>query len=334
MGAGNGIGGDWEDMNMKTILKWAKRVLCLVIILMILFADSSALFADAAGFITVTNALSGKKIGTYDNLQDAFDVCERGCIVSIGQRYTMTANVELKAEIMLSGHLDIVFGEYQILLSGKGAIFVDTRFNKSKYVGASNPYSEVDWMDESGGYIYYLITQTPDFGENLPKFTTGSKLLGVDVDAESNVIYQDGAVDGILASDMTKLVSFPLDFSDEAKAEHAIENVAISFDGTVSNDGRTYIANGTTMTASATNYDYEGSVDKVYTIILLGDVNGNGRVDAADASLIARHAAGSTELTGNALLAADANRDGAVTAEDAQLICEKYIRRDSYRTPL
>jgi hypothetical protein len=38
--------------------------------------------------------------------------------------------------------------------------------------------------------------------------------------------------------------------------------------------------------------------------------------------------------TGNALLAADANRDGEVTAADAQLICEKYVRRNSYRSPL
>ncbi len=319
---------------MKTILKWAKRVLCLAIVLMILFADSSAFFADAAGFINVTNALNGEKLYSGDDLQAAFDVCERGCIVSIGQRYTMTKNVVLSAEIMLSGNSDIVFGEYQIQLTGKGAIFVETRFNKSKYVGAVSPYSEVDWMDESGGYIYYLITKTPDFGETQPKFTTGGKLLGTELDAESNVIYQDVAVEGILAADMSKLVSYPIDFSDEAKAEHGIESIAYSFTGTFENDGRSYIANGTTMTASATNYDYEGSVDKVYTIILLGDVNGNGRVDAADASLIARHAAGSTELTGNALLAADANRDGAVTAEDAQLICEKYVRRDSYRTPL
>jgi len=319
---------------MKMILKWSKRVLCLVMILMILFADSSVLVADAAGYITVTNALSGKKLYSGDDLQAAFDVCERGCIVSVGQRYTLTSDVRLEAEILLSGNMDIVFGEYRILLSGKGAIFVDTRFNKSKYVGAANPYSEVDWMDESGGYIYYLKTTAPAFEDKQPSFTKGGKLLGSKVDIENNVIYQDVAVDGILASDMSKLVSFSIDYSEEAKAEHAIENVAISFDGTVSSDGRSYIANGTTMKASATNLDYEGSVDKTYTIILLGDVNGNGRIDAADASMIARHAAGSAELTGNALLAADANRDGEVTAADAQLICEKYVRRNSYRSPL
>ena len=50
--------------------------------------------------------------------------------------------------------------------------------------------------------------------------------------------------------------------------------------------------------------------------------------------MIARYAAGTLELSGNALLAADANHDGAVTAEDAMLICEKYVRRDSYRSPL
>ena len=50
--------------------------------------------------------------------------------------------------------------------------------------------------------------------------------------------------------------------------------------------------------------------------------------------MIARHVAGVSELAGNALLAADAIHDGVVSAEDAELICQKYVRRDSYKSPL
>ena len=320
---------------MKMVLKWAKRILCLGIILMILFADSSVLFADAAGYISVTNGLNGEKLYSGDSLQEAFDACVRGSIVSIGRTYKLESDVTLNVEIAMTGHRDIIFGEHQIQLSGKGAILVDERFGKVKYIGAVNPYSEVDWQEDTSGYFfYYLITKTPAFEDQIPSFIKGGKLLGAKIDTENNVIYQDLAVDGVLASDMSKLVSFPIDYSVEAKAEHGIENVAITFSGTVSKDDRSYIANGTTMKTSATNFDYEGSLDKTYTIIVLGDVNGNGCIDAADATMIARHAAGSEELTGNALLAADANRDGEVTAADAQLICEKYVRRNSYRSPL
>ena len=43
---------------------------------------------------------------------------------------------------------------------------------------------------------------------------------------------------------------------------------------------------------------------------------------------------GTKLLTGNALLAADANQDSFVTWEDAQLLCDKYVRIDSYSSPL
>lgn len=321
---------------MKMVLKWAKRILCLGIILMILFADSSAFMADAAsGSITVTNELSGNGELLYsgDSLQDAFDACVRGCVVNVGRRITLSDDVSLKVEVALSGYSNITFAGYRIMLEINGAILSETRFRMSEIAAVHN-YSTVEMRRENGSYIYYLITQTPVFGEENPEFVVGNKLFGAVLDDSQKVVCMDLPVDGVLASDMSKLVSFPIDYSVEAKAEHGIENVAITFSGTVSKDDRSYIANGTTMKTSATNFDYEGSVDKTYTIIVLGDVNGNGCIDAADATMIARHAAGSEELTGNALLAADANRDGEVTAADAQLICEKYVRRNSYRSPL
>lgn len=313
-------------MNMSRIPRKMKRILCMFLLVVAIFSLTCTMNADAAGnYITVTSALNGAKLYSGDDLQAAFDACERGCIVSIGRSITLTSDVTLTSEVMITGHMDIRFGEYRILLSGKGAIFVDTRFNKSKYVAAANPYSEVDWMDESGGYIYYLIAQAPDFGEEQPTFKTSAKFMAAEVDVERNIIYQDVAVDGLFAVDMTKLVSM--------NAENA-ENIEFAFSNTVVADGRNYIATGTVMTASATNFDYEGTVKKNYTLILLGDVNGNGFVDASDASLIARHVAGVSELAGNALLAADANHDGVVSAEDAELICQKYVRRDSYKSPL
>jgi Dockerin type I domain/Putative transposase len=48
-----------------------------------------------------------------------------------------------------------------------------------------------------------------------------------------------------------------------------------------------------------------------------GDVNGNGRVTAADAALVLTHVAGGSSLGADALCAADYNGDGAVTTQDA-----------------
>ena len=52
----------------------------------------------------------------------------------------------------------------------------------------------------------------------------------------------------------------------------------------------------------------------------LGDVNNDGLITVADATLVQQHAAEMIELTGDALAAADTNRDGFITVADATLI--------------
>lgn len=56
-------------------------------------------------------------------------------------------------------------------------------------------------------------------------------------------------------------------------------------------------------------------------ITLPGDVNGNGKVEIADAVLIARHALELELLDGDALSAADVNGDGNIRIDDAVLVC-------------
>ncbi len=51
--------------------------------------------------------------------------------------------------------------------------------------------------------------------------------------------------------------------------------------------------------------------------ILLGDVNGDGTIDAADAVMIQRYDSGLTTMTDEQLAAADVNADGLVDAADA-----------------
>lgn len=63
----------------------------------------------------------------------------------------------------------------------------------------------------------------------------------------------------------------------------------------------------------------EDTVIDVYTIIMPGDVNGDGVVDAFDASVIDLHINTSTKLTGAYLEAADINRDGVVNDTDYEL---------------
>ena len=57
---------------------------------------------------------------------------------------------------------------------------------------------------------------------------------------------------------------------------------------------------------------------------IVGDVDGNGRIDIKDVTAIQRHIAEYELLTGDALKAADTNGDGEVTIDDATLL-QQYL---------
>jgi len=303
---------------MKRASKYIRYILCLVLVATLLLADGSMFQASAAnGSITVTNALSGATLYSGDNMQDALNAAVRGSIVSIDRWFTLTSDVVVDVEVMLANLDRLTWGDYKILLTGKGAVYVDSRLRRKNY-GALYSYSTVQMTEESGGYVYYLETQKPTFEGAQTQITPSGSLYGALVDEAAATIYLDAAVGGISVDNLAPMISIPAQNSEKVKCSV--------------NEG--YVASGVTLTATASNYDYDGNVTKTYTLVLLGDANGNGRIDAADANLIACHANGTASLSGAALLAADADRDGAVTAADADMICRKYVRRDSYATPL
>jgi N-acetyl-anhydromuramyl-L-alanine amidase AmpD len=81
---------------------------------------------------------------------------------------------------------------------------------------------------------------------------------------------------------------------------------------------------------TAAGYDYnevQAIVSRIMAElrIMLGDVDGDGKVTAADARLVLRAAVGLEILTGDALKAADLNKDGKITAADARLILRKAV---------
>ena len=58
--------------------------------------------------------------------------------------------------------------------------------------------------------------------------------------------------------------------------------------------------------------------------VKLGDVNGDGEINAVDAAMVYAYYNGKLELTAEQLTAADVNGDGEVNAVDASLIYAVY----------
>ena len=295
-----------------------KYLICLLLGVTLLLCDGAAFQSNAAtGSITVTNALNGELLYSGQSLKEAFAAATRGSIVSIDRFVTMTADAVLDVEVMLTNQDRLTLGDYKILLTGSGALYVESRLRKKNY-GALYEYSTVEVTEESGGFVYYLETKAPSFDGVTTQITPSGKLYGARVEEAAGTVLLDAAVGGIDDESFVEMVSMPALYA---------QTVKLSLSG-----GK--VANGATLTATASNPDYQKKVTNSYTTVLLGDVNGNGEVDAADAYLIACHVSGSMSLSGAALQAADADQNGAVTAADADLICKKYVRRDSYTTPL
>ena len=91
-----------------------------------------------------------------------------------------------------------------------------------------------------------------------------------------------------------------------------MKNIAVSASGTVKlltssgseNSGK--IATGNKVAV----YDASGNLKKTYDIVIYGDINGDGAVNALDLIKLNRHMLGKGTLTGAYLEAADANRKG------------------------
>lgn len=305
---------------MKNIRKSYKYVICLLLVVATLVCSGALARVDAAnGAITVTSALNGETVYNGDDLAAALQASSRGCIVSIDRFYTMTSDVVVSCEVMLTNTERITsWNGYKLLFTGNGAVYVSNRLARKNY-GTLYSYSSVQYTEESGGYVYYLEAGVPTFTVEGAATTvqTGNGLLGARVDEAAGTILLDAAVYGLSGDTLAAQVTVPADRAEKVSISCA--------------DG---VATGSTMTASATNYDYEGKVTKSYKLIVLGDVNGNGRIDSADANLIACYYAGLISLSADALQAADVNRNGTVDAADADMLCKKYIRRDSYSSPL
>lgn len=87
--------------------------------------------------------------------------------------------------------------------------------------------------------------------------------------------------------------------------------------------GKNEVVSGNLISGQTVTISYNNE-SKTYTVVLYGDVNGDGKVNAQDLLKVQKHILGINKLTGYGLKAADTSKDNKVNAQDL-LKVQKHI---------
>lgn len=171
-----------------------------------------------------------------------------------------------------------------------------------------------------------ILVSIDIFGEVAPEFVEGTgtpeiadhdKIVGSYIDTENKIIFIDAHYMGIKAEELLNLFTFYAKYADTITLE------------LVGADAKSIVRNGTKLVATASTED--GLATSItYTIIIVGDVNGNGRIESGDAVLVSQCLVGLATLSDVQTYASDINRTGRTDIGDASIIAKKIIYWDEY----
>lgn len=182
------------------------------------------------------------------------------------------------------------------------------------------------------GFRVELFNNDPRLDDgNIQINVDGQVILGSKLDTDNKIIYLDTAEQGITVEQFIMQVVHGAINATQVEAEFA-ESTA-DRKGVILRDGKYYVVNGAKVTFYASNGTSSAVAKTEYTVVLMGDVNSDGRNDISDSVYIKRHVQKTAELTEWALLAADMNRDGKCDISDDVMIKRK-CQGDNYKSLL
>lgn len=159
-----------------------------------------------------------------------------------------------------------------------------------------------------------------------PSFVTGDAIYGFVTDAENNILILDAIASGLTVDQFRAMLIAAMTNDFDGKVEVTVADTA-------NYRGSELLCTTAKVTLTAENEDgVKASV--TYDVVMLGDTNCNGRVEAGDGIKIKNHYQGVQEMTGLALMAADCNRNGRLEAGDGIKIKVKFQMGESYVSAL
>ena len=262
--------------------------------------DSKFVYSLVEKVWPVIVTLNDEVLYKGNDLTAAFAAAKDGSTITINESLTLDSNVVVKDNITIVNTANLGQNGKQILLSKGGSITTDGELN----VTTVEPYMEVVRQ----GNTYVLEALMPELTG--AAVTKSDSVAGGKVDGDYIILDVDP--NGINESILKASLRFFADNAEWVKVT--------SVTGLVS--GR--VANGAKVTVEAGNSASDRKATKTYTIIILGDVNGNGRTDSGDSTLMDSSYLGRTTLSDIQKMAADMNRNGRIESGDSAKNATKY----------
>ena len=158
--------------------------------------------------------------------------------------------------------------------------------------------------------VYKLIINKAEKQEEEIVYPTVEEIL-----TNANVTHNETYISNLTFTTKTA------DFNSKILETSSTAIVEVKKGDTVKTTG--YLNTGDTISITS------GEETKTYTVILYGDVNGDGKINALDLLKIQKHILKTSPLTGAASIASDVNKDGIINPLDL-LRVQKTILGDAY----
>lgn len=278
---------------MKKYISYFKRCLALAVVLSVLSALLTAL------------AASSVIVRTGEGLCSYLKTAQNGSVFHIAQNTAMTVDAEVSADVSITGAERLDPNGHTIwLVSADAAVTADGELR----IGTQLEGYKV--LREAGTFRYTLAeTGAPEIGEPVAgskeEKTDTARYLFMDIDPAK----------GVTLSELREIFKF---------RGLADNTVTLLIDG---NDGSGLVKTCDCLEASAYNEAGDCIARAVYTVIVMGDTNCNGRVNSSDAAILNSISSGG-EYSREIRLAADVNFSGTaaepkVNSSDAAYIMNK-----------
>lgn len=246
-------------------------------------------------------------------------------IVIVNNRVDLSSDISVNEDKEIQNVDLLSFGSYKFAITSDN-LTLTTDYDVLSSIKTSSDYDIINDV-VSGKYTYVISYITPEVVKVEVAVPEDSETIkGVSMSEENQFIVIDVSPSGITAEEFLACVD------SEGKVGE-VERYITNADG----EAVDVVGTGTVLIVTDVNTSTGEVSVKEYTVVVLGDVNGDSKSNSGDLVIITNYYMGELELEDIYLQAADINQDNNINSGDLVKIVNKFISQwddDTYQSEL